>query len=144
MPISGSSQSARCHSIDRWIDRQTLRINHHCLNLSSTNDLFLPYHATSLSNIAQQLRLQNELPLLILLARLIGLIVFPPHRLITLSADNIPHDMSTGRHIAFGGLAGIDIDDIVKEVGFAVLAAEILETRGRLLAGRSIRWMCGA
>jgi hypothetical protein len=34
--------------------------------------------------------------------------------------------VAAGRHVALAGLAGLDVDDAVEEVGFAVLAAEIL------------------
>jgi len=78
-----------------------------------------------LSNIAKQLGLKNKLPLLILLTTLKRLIVLPAHRLVTLPTTNIPHDMSARRHVSLGGFAGGDVHDVVEEVGFAVLAAEI-------------------
>ena len=52
---------------------------------------------------AQQLCLQDELPLLVLLTRLVGLVVFPPHRVLTLPARYIPHNMPAGGHIPFRG-----------------------------------------
>jgi hypothetical protein len=79
-----------------------------------------------LGDIAQQLRLQYKLPLLILLAALKRLIILPPHRLIALSARDIPHDVSARRHIPLGGFACGYVDDVVEQVGFAVLAAEVL------------------
>lgn len=77
-------------------------------------------------NLTQQLRLQDIFPLFVLLARLIRLIVFPPHRLLALPTRDIPHHVPPRRHIAFDGLGLRDVDDGVEEVGFAVLAAEIL------------------
>ena len=74
----------------------------------------------------QQLRLQDVFPLLVFLIRLIRLIVLPPHRLLALPARNIPHYVSTGRHVAFCGFALGHIHDGVEEVGFAVLAPEAL------------------
>lgn len=78
-----------------------------------------------LSNITKQLRLQNELPLLVFLTTLKCLIVFPPHRIATLSALYVADDVSASRHVSFGGFAGGYVDDVVEEVGFAVLAPEI-------------------
>ena len=34
--------------------------------------------------------------------------------------------MSTGSHITFASFAGDDIDDVIKEIGFAMLASEVL------------------
>lgn len=57
----------------------------------------------SLVHRTQQLCLQYELPLLILLTRLVRLVVLPPHRLLTLSAHYIPYNMPAGGHIPFRG-----------------------------------------
>lgn len=35
--------------------------------------------------------------------------------------------MSPSRHVSFGGFAGGYVDDVVEEVGFAMLTAEILQ-----------------
>ena len=51
----------------------------------------------------QQLRLQYEFPLLVLLRWLERLVVLPPHRLLTLPAHNIPHNMPAGGHVPFRG-----------------------------------------
>ena len=58
----------------------------------------------SLIHRAQQLCLQDEFPLLVLLTRLVGLVVLPPHRVLTLSTRYIPHDMPAGGHIPFRGV----------------------------------------
>lgn len=58
---------------------------------------------SSLIHRAQQLCLQDELPLLVLLTRLVGLVVLPPHRVLTLSARYIPHNMPAGGHVPFRG-----------------------------------------
>jgi hypothetical protein len=74
-----------------------------------------PRLAHSLSrNIAQQLRLQDELALLVLLALLERLVVLPPHRLVALPARNIPHDVSPGRHVSLRSFAGRHVDDRVE------------------------------
>ena len=77
-------------------------------------------------HITQQFSLQDVLSFLILLARLKRLIVFPAYRLVALSARNIPHDVSAGCHVSLTGIAGRDVDDVVEEVRFAMLATEIL------------------
>jgi len=76
-------------------------------------------------HIAEQLGLQDVLSFLIFLARLKRLIILPAYRLVTLSARNISHDVSAGRHVPLTGIAGRDVDDVVKEVCFAMLAPEI-------------------
>ena len=81
-----------------------------------------------LCDVTKQLRLQYKLPFLILLATLKRLIVFPSHGLIALSAGDISHYVSSRRHVAFGSITCGYVDDVVEEVGFAVLAAEILSS----------------
>lgn len=85
----------------------------------------LPHLPLSI-DLTQQLRLQYVFPLLILLRRLKRLIILPPHRLLALPARDVPHDMSPGRHAPLDGLSLRDVYDGVKEVGFAMLAAEVL------------------
>ena len=53
---------------------------------------------------AQQLCLQYEFPLLVLLTRLVGLVVLPPHYIFTLPTRYIPHDMPAGGHVPFRGV----------------------------------------
>ena len=77
-------------------------------------------------HIAKQLGLQDVLPLLVLLARLERLVVLPAHRLLALAARDVPHDVPARRHVTLAGVARRDVDDVVKEVCFAVLAAEVL------------------
>ena len=74
----------------------------------------------------QQLCLQNVLALLVLLRGLVRLVVLPTHRLFALPADNIPHYMSPRGHVALNGFSLRDIYDGVEQVGFAMLAAEVL------------------
>ena len=83
----------------------------------------------------QQLRLQYELAFLVLLRLLVRLVVLPPDRLLALPAHYVPHDVPTRRHVAFVGVRLRDVHDGVEEVGFAVLAAEVLRipTSARLL-----------
>lgn len=85
----------------------------------------LPSNHT-LINLTQQLRLQNEFPLLVLLACLIRLVVFPPHGLLALLAVHVPHLVPTGRHVPLHGFGLRGVYHGVEEEGFAVLAAEIL------------------
>ena len=83
-------------------------------------------HYSPSVDLAQQLRLQDVFPLLILLGCFIGLVVFPAHRLLALPTCDIPHHVPPGRHIPLHGFGLRDVDDGVEEIGFAVLAAEIL------------------
>jgi hypothetical protein len=76
--------------------------------------------------IAEQLSLQDVLSFLIFLARLKCLIVLPAYGLIALSARNIPHDVPACRHVPLAGIARCDVDNVVEEVRFAMLAPEIL------------------
>lgn len=80
----------------------------------------------TLVDISKQLGLQNELALLVLLARLVGFIVLPPHHLLALAAVYVPDDVATRGHVALAGVARLDVDDRVEEVGFSVLASEVL------------------
>ena len=52
----------------------------------------------------EQLGLEYELALLVLLARLVRLVVLPPHRLPALPAQYVPHDVPARRHVAFRGV----------------------------------------
>lgn len=80
----------------------------------------------SLRNVAEQFRLKNVLPLLVLLTRLKRLIILPSDNLIALAAHDVANDVFSGRHIAFGGIAGMDIHDLLEEISFPVLTAEVL------------------
>jgi len=93
-----------------------------CTNLYSSSE---EVEREKLSNITKQLRLKNELPLLIFLTTLKRLIVFPSHGITTLPALYVADDVSASRHVSLGGFAGCYVDDVVEEVGFAVLTAEI-------------------
>lgn len=85
------------------------------------------FSRSSLVNRAQQLGLQDILPLLVLLRRLVRLVVLPANRLLALTAADIPHHVAAGRHVALYGIGLRDVDDGGEEVGFPVLAAEVLE-----------------
>lgn len=89
-----------------------------------------------LRDVAEQLSLEDELALLVLLRVLKGLVVFPAHRLLTLAAGDVADNVAARRHVTLVGLAGVDVDDIVEEVGFAVLATEILRADERQRCGR--------
>ena len=86
-----------------------------------------PYPILPLGDIAQKLGLQYKLALLILFTALKRFIILPPHRLVALPARDVPYNVPTGGHVAFGGFASGYIDNVVEEVGLAVLAAEILQ-----------------
>jgi len=46
---------------------------------------------------------------------------------VALAACYIAHDVAAGGHVAFGGLAGRDVHHGSEEVGFAMLATEVLK-----------------
>lgn len=75
---------------------------------------------------AEQLVLQDVFPLLVLLGRLESLVVLPAHRLLALLAADVAHDVSARGHVALDGIRQDDVDDVVEQVGLAVLASEVL------------------
>lgn len=81
---------------------------------------------TYLINRTEQIRLQNVFSLLVFLAGLECLVVFPPDRFLALPAVDVPHQVSAGRHVPLDSFRLGNIDDGVEEVGLAVLTAEVL------------------
>lgn len=92
-------------------------------------------------NCAEQLCLEDELALFVLLAGFVSLVVFPADCLLALPAVNVAYDMSARRHVALVWIRLGDVDNAVKEVCFAVLAAEILGSVSMQVRG--LRWMRG-
>lgn len=82
--------------------------------------------------MAEELFLKDEFALFVFLAALVRLVVLPPHSLFALSAGDVTNYMSTGSHAALDSLRLGDVDDVVEEVGFAMLAAEVLDDTRRL------------
>jgi hypothetical protein len=78
------------------------------------------------SDLAQQFGLKYELALLVLLARFESLVVFPAYGFFALLAEDVADNVPTGCHISLAWLALGDIHNAIKEVGFAVLATEVL------------------
>ena len=74
---------------------------------------------------AQQLAFEDELALFVLLASLIRLIVFPADGLVTLFANDVSDNMSSGCHVSLHSLGLLDIYDVREEEGFAMLATEV-------------------
>lgn len=95
------------------------------------------YHP--LAHDAEQFLFQDELALLVFLARLVCLVILPPYRFLALSAGNIAHDVSAGGHAALDGLGLGDIHNVIEEVGFAVLAAEILYSMSGSAIGQAMQ-----
>jgi len=83
--------------------------------------------ASHLTHHTQKLLFEDKLALLVFLTALVCLIVLPSYRFLALSASNIAHDVSTGRHAALYSFALCDVDDSVEEVCFPVLASEVLD-----------------
>jgi hypothetical protein len=75
---------------------------------------------------AEQLCLEDEFALFVLLTGFIGLVILPAYCLFALPAVNVAYDVSASRHVALVRIGLGDVDDAVKQVCFAVLAAEIL------------------
>lgn len=88
-------------------------------------------------HLAEQLLLQDELALLVLLGALESLVVLPPDNLFALATGDVAHGVLAGGHVAIARVGGLDVHDDVEEVGFAVLAAEVLRTRILLVCCRS-------
>jgi hypothetical protein len=76
--------------------------------------------------LTKQLLLQNKLPLLVFLCTLVRAIVLPAHNFFALPAVDVTYYVASRCHVAFVRVGGEGVDDGVEEVGFAVLAAEIL------------------
>ena len=81
---------------------------------------------SSSENITEHLRLQDELPLLVLLALLERLVVLPPHVLAALSARDVSHEVSPRRHVPLAGLTLDHVDHHVEQVCLTMLASEVL------------------
>jgi hypothetical protein len=79
-----------------------------------------------LADVAEQLGLEDELALLVLLGILVGLVVLPADRVLALPAGDVAHNVPARCHVALARLARLDVDDRVEEVGFAMLATEVL------------------
>lgn len=81
-------------------------------------------------DVAQELLLEDELPLLVLLRALVGLVILPPDHLFTLPTGDISHGVSAGGHVAVAGLRSLGVHHAVEEEGFAMLATEVLRWNG--------------
>jgi len=88
----------------------------------------------SLADITEKFVLEDELPLLVFFAALVGLVVLPADDILALSALDVAHNVATRRHVALARLPRFDIDNCVEEVGLAVLAAEILSSAPGLVS----------
>jgi len=87
-------------------------------------------HLLQSGDIAQELLLEDELPLLVLLRALVSLVVLPPDHLFTLPASNVSHGVPAGSHVAVAGLRSLGVYHAVEEEGLAMLAAEVLRSNG--------------
>ena len=126
MPVVPKSRP-RCVNINAR-SKPYFILSSHASPTSSRRSLLLT-HISGSAHLTQQLLLQNELPLLILLRALIRAIVLPAHNFFALPAVYVAHDVAAGGHVALAGFALLDVDYGVEEVGFAVLAAEVLRAR---------------
>lgn len=83
--------------------------------------------ASSSAHHTEELLFQDKFALLVLLAALVCLVVLPSYRFLALSAGDITHNVSAGCHAAFNSFTLCDVDDIIEEVCFAMLASEVLD-----------------
>lgn len=77
------------------------------------------------SNVAQQLSFEDEFALLVLLCIFIRLVIFPANRLLALPACDVTDNVPPRGHVSLARLASFNVDDAVKEVGFAVLTSKV-------------------
>ena len=127
-----------------------LRENAHCMNQSLQGFTMTPYLEASqtqkrgpLAHHAEQFFFQDELALLVFLAGLVRLVIFPPYRFSALSAGDVPHDMPPGRHATFDSLGLRYVDHAIEEVRFAMLATEVLrEPKHRISPSNSSTCTC--
>jgi hypothetical protein len=80
-----------------------------------------------LTHDTEKLFFEDKLALLVFLTALVCLVVLPSYRFLALSAGDITHDVPTGCHAALYSIALRDVDDVIEEVCFAVLASEVLD-----------------
>jgi hypothetical protein len=80
-----------------------------------------------LADVTEQLMLEDELPLLVLLTALVGLVVLPANHFFALATLDVADDMAARGHIPLARLARFHIDDGVEEVGLTMLATEVLQ-----------------
>ena len=106
----------------------------HKMNVLSLPPRIPPLSSSSVDR-AQKLRLQNEFALFVLLIGLICLIIFPPHRLFTLLAADVPDQVPAGSHVPLASWPFFDVHHAGKEVSFAVLAAEVLHDISSVVRG---------
>lgn len=75
---------------------------------------------------AEQLRFQDELAFLVLLAGLVSFIILPAYGLLALSTVDVAYDVATGGHVALVRLRLGDVDNAIKQICFTMLTAEVL------------------
>lgn len=93
--------------------------------LARSASLLLLLSSPLLVHLAEQLGLQNELVLLVLLRRLIGLVVLPADNFAATTTGDVAHHVAARRHIAFGRCARFDVDNRVEQVRFSMLTPEV-------------------
>jgi hypothetical protein len=115
------------HTVSNLKHRASCPAYSHRYSLSIRASSRLSKSITFLGDIAQKLSFQNELALFVLLGALISLVVFPAHCFLALPTRDITHNMFACCHGSLIWLSSDEVHDAVEEVGFAVLAAEILQ-----------------
>ena len=77
------------------------------------------------SNVTKQFRFEYELALLIFLACLIGLVVFPADRLVALLAFDITNNVPTRCHVSLHSICLLDVDHCSEQESFAMLSTKV-------------------
>ena len=85
----------------------------------------LTYESCS-DNGNKQFRFQNELALLVFLRLLEGAIVLPTNGPFALLAFDVPHDVFACCHVPLVRVELINVDNVVEEIGLAMLSSEVL------------------
>lgn len=99
------------------------------IDCATSRALTPPSHL--LSDVAQQLSLQDELALFVLLAGFVSFVVFPAHCLLALSTRNVSDYVFSRSHCPFVGFSSNIVDDVVEEISFSMLTPEVLRQSAR-------------
>lgn len=121
-----------CHAVVLYQDMVTCAFSsptQSCFLLPCSSTLRVPSSYGNFTTLSrhrtQQLTLQDKLAFFVLLTRLISLIVLPPHRLATLTAQYIAYDVAACSHVSFHCFCLFDIHDCREEERFTVLTTKV-------------------
>src|SRR5262249_20422770 len=78
------------------------------------------------THVHEKLRLQDELPFLVLFAHLVRFVVLPTDDFLALPTAYITNDMASRRHIPLDRIGFLCIDDCREKIRLAVLPTKVL------------------